>query len=129
MLCVCVCVAHPVHVWLWIRLRGSNFDHGVQSSAEWHTHRGEERRGVKEENRVDKNIFKCVAQCLPSLSLHTIPSSSFSSLFKLIDYLHLKQQIQNQRQEGQTGEQLRASSLTIQGWPQTFIIKTHQLPL
>lgn len=59
MLCVCVCVAHPVHVWLWIRLRGSNFDHGVQSSAEWHTHRGEERRGVKEENRVDKNIFKC----------------------------------------------------------------------
>lgn len=124
-----------VFVWLILGMCGCGLDSGGRTlimgfrAVQSGTHRGEERRGVKEENRVDKNIFKCVAQCLPSLSLHAIPSSSFSPLFKLIHYLHLKQQIQNQRQEGQTGEQPRASSLTTQGWPQTFIIKTHQLPL
>lgn len=95
MLCVCVCVAHPGHVWLWIRLRGSNFDHGVQSSAEWHTQRGGEKRGKGGEQSRQKYLQVCGTVLALSLSLHAIPSSSFSSLFKLIHYLHLKQQIQN----------------------------------
>lgn len=59
MLCVCVCVAHPGHVWLWIRLRGSNFDHGVQSSAEWHTQRGGEKRGEGGEQSRQKYLQVC----------------------------------------------------------------------
>lgn len=72
MLCVCVCVAHPGHVWLWIRLRGSNFDHGVQSSAEWHTQRGGEKRGKRGEQSRQKYLQVCGTVLALSLSRYML---------------------------------------------------------